>query len=123
MSARRFALFAVALTAPIAASFAATPGKGTIEMWGLDAGDAVTIDGANVTVKSGGPRVFAGEPEAIDAPVLAEVAAGKHEVVVRRGSCAPRAFSVVAEPNGRRVIVLEKEDPQRCAIPFAPPRR
>ncbi len=121
-SLRRAGWVALAIASPIAVALAAPQGKSTIELWGVEPGDAVTIDGAPVTVKSGA-RVFAGEPEAIDAPVLTEIMPGKHEIVVRRGACAPRAFSIVAEPNGRRVIVLEKEDPARCAIPFAPPRR
>jgi len=98
--------------------------KVPIEIWGVESGDEVSIDGAPVTVRSGGsPRVFAGDPDATNAPVLHEVSVGKHEITVRRASCAPRTFVVSLESGSKRAIVLEPEDPERCALPFAPARR
>ncbi len=94
-----------------------------LEIWGLDAGDQATIDGLAVNVRSGGaPRLFAGDPDATNAPVLHELAAGKHELVIRRQSCAPRVFSLALDGTTKRALVLEKQDPARCAIPFAPKR-
>jgi hypothetical protein len=100
----------------------ASPGR-PLEIWGLEAGDQATIDGASVNVRSGGaPRLFGGDPDATNAPVLHELAAGKHEIAIRRSSCAPRVFTVALEGATKRAIVLEKQDAARCAIPFAPKR-
>lgn len=93
-----------------------------VEIWGLDAGDELTIDGANINVRSGGaPRIFSGDPDATNAPVLHEIAIGKHDLVVRRSSCVPRAFTVTLG-GLKRAVVLEKLDAARCTIPFAPKR-
>jgi hypothetical protein len=93
-----------------------------LEIWGLEAGDEVSIDGANINVRSGGaPRLFNGDPDATNAPVLYEAAMGKHEINVRRASCAPRSFTITLGGT-KRAIVLEKSDPARCGIPFAPKR-
>lgn len=102
----------------------AAPTKVPLEIWGLESGDEVTLDGAPVNVRSGGaPRVFAGDPDATNAPLLHEVALGKHEITVRRASCAPRTFTVTIETTSKRAIVLEPQDPERCALPLAPARR
>ena len=107
----------------VAASRAASPSV-PLELWGLEAGDEVTVDGEPVTVRSGGAsRAFVGDPEATNAPALKELSPGQHVVVVRRGACAPRTFAVVLEGVTRRAIVFEPEDPERCALPSPPPRR
>jgi hypothetical protein len=101
-----------------------SPNSVPLEVWGLEAGDEVTIDGVAVTVRSGGaPRSFVGDPDATNAPVLHEVSAGKHEIAVRRAGCAPRTVTVLVESASKRAIVLEPEDPDRCALPLAPARR
>lgn len=94
-----------------------------LEIWGLEAGDEATIDGVALNVRSGGaPRFFAGDPDATNAPVLHEVSPGKHELAIKRPSCAPRVFSLSLEGSTKRALVLEKIDAARCAIPFAPKR-
>lgn len=96
-----------------------------IEIWGLEASDEVAIDGAPVNVRSGGAaRIFSGDPDATNAPVLHEAPLGKHEIIIRGSRCAPRAFSIVLAPETRtkRAIVLERTDAARCAVPFAPKR-
>lgn len=113
-----------AMAAVLAAVSQAAPTKVALEIWGLEAGDEVTIDGAPVNVRSGGaPRTFAGDPDATNAPVLHELAPGKHELSVRRGGCAPRTFAVSLDTASKRAIVFEPEDPERCALPLAPARR
>jgi hypothetical protein len=102
----------------------AAPTRVSLEIWGASSGDAITIDGAAVNVRAGGaPRVFAGDPDATNAPVLHEVAIGKHDIVVKRKGCADRVFTIHVEGTTKRSIVLESVDPARCAVPFAPPRR
>ena len=113
-----------ALAAALGALSHAAPSKVPLELWGLDAGDEVTIDGVSVNVRAGGaPRAFVGDPDATNAPVLHEVTVGKHEIVVRRAGCAPRGFSVSIESASKRAIVLEPVDAERCALPTAPARR
>lgn len=117
-------LLALALVALGAAASQAAPTKVPLEIWGLEAGDEVTIDGTAVNVRSGGaPRPFVGDPAAANAPVLHELSPGRHELAVRRGGCAPRTFTVNLETPSKRAIVLEPEDPDRCALPLAPARR
>lgn len=119
---KRIAIIA-AVVAPFALASAATP-RVPLEIWGASAGDEITIDGAAVNVRSGGaPRLFVGDPDATNAPVLHEVTPGKHEIVVTQKGCAPRSFSISVEGSTKRAIVLEPLDAARCAIPFAPPRR
>lgn len=119
---KRF-VFGGLLLLSVAAANAAPP-KVPVEIWGLEAGDEVTIDGVAVNVRSGGaPRVFAGDPDATNAPVLHELPGGRHEVTVRRGACAPRTFTLTLESGSKRAIVFEPEDPDRCALPLAPARR
>ena len=120
---KRVAIALAVLTGALAVASAAPP-RVPIEIWGAAAGDEITIDGAAVNVRAGGaPRVFTGDPDATNAPVLHEVAAGKHEIVVKRAGCAARTFALTIEGTTKRSIVLEPMDPARCAIPFAPPRR
>ncbi len=102
----------------------ATPTRVPLEIWGVAAGDELTIDGAAVNVHTGGAaRVFTGDPDATNAPVLHEVSAGKHEIVVKRQGCASRSFTIAIEGTTKRTLVLEPLDAARCAVPFAPPRR
>jgi hypothetical protein len=101
----------------------AAPSKVQLEIWGVESTDEVSIDGAAQTPKGGGGRVFSGDPNATNAPVLVEVTSGKHEIVVRRGECAPRTFVVNVEGSSKRAIVFEREDAERCAIPLLPARR
>ena len=96
-----------------------------LEIWGLEPGDEVAIDGASVSVRSGGaPRIFSGDPDATNAPVVHELAMGKHELAIRGSRCAPRVFSIAlaTDPRTKRAIVLERIDAAHCAIPFAPRR-
>ena len=114
----------ILLVAVLATGSQAAPTKVALEIWGLEAGDEVSIDGAPVNVRSGGaPRTFVGDPAAANAPVLHELSPGKHELAIRRGGCAPRGFTVNLETASKRAIVLEPEDPERCALPLAPARR
>ena len=124
MTPRRLGAAIVLGTALVGALAHAAQSKVVLEIWGLEAGDALSLDGAALNVRSGGAaRVFVGDPEATNAPVLHEVATGKREIVVQRAGCAPRAFAVSIESPSKRAIVLEREDPERCALPFAPARR
>lgn len=107
----------------VAMTASAAPSKAQLEIWGVDATDELSIDGAKQSPKGGGARVFTGDPTATNAPVLLEVGNGKHEIVVRRAECAPRTFVVSVEGSTKRAIVFEKEDAERCAIPLLPPRR
>jgi len=114
------------LVAPIlfaAVTASAAPAKVPLEIWGLEAADEVAIDGVAHAPKSGGTRVFAGDPTATNAPVIVELGNGKHEIVLRRSECAPRTFTVSLEGGTKRAIVLEKETVERCAIPLLPARR
>lgn len=99
----------------------AAPGRAIVEIWGVEPGDEVAIDGAPVTVK-GGARAFSGDPTATSAPVVQEIAAGRHEIVVRMPGCASRTFAVDLS-RGKRVVILERGERTRCAIPLAPPAR
>jgi hypothetical protein len=120
---KRLAL-AVAATATVVTASHAAPTKVPLEMWGLEANDEVSIDGASVNVRSGGAaRTFAGDPDATNAPVLHELTPGRHEITVRRGGCAPRDFTVTLESGSKRAVIFEAEDLERCALPLAPPRR
>jgi hypothetical protein len=120
---KRIAIIAALLGSTLAIATAA-PNRVPLEVWGASAGDEITIDGAKVNVRTGGAaRVFTGDPDATNAPVLHEVSTGRHEVVVKRQGCAPRAFTISIEGAAKRSIVLEAIDAARCAIPFAPPRR
>jgi hypothetical protein len=102
----------------------AAPTRVPLEIWGAAAGDEITIDGVAVNVRGGGaPRLFTGDPDAANAPVLHEVNAGKHEIAVKRQGCATRTFTIAIEGTTKRSIVLEPLDAARCAIPFAPARR
>jgi hypothetical protein len=101
----------------------AAPTKAQLEIWGVDADDEVSVDGNKQAPKGGATRIFAGDPTATNAPVLLEIGNGKHEIVVRRGECAPRTFVVSVEGSTKRAIVFEKEDAERCAIPLLPARR
>lgn len=112
----------VAALAVIVPSRAAAP-KVALEMWGLEAGDRVTLDGADLPVKGGATRIFLGDPTAANAPVLAEIAPGRHELAVLRDGCAPRTFSVDLQGQTKRSIVFEKADPAKCSIPTLPARR
>ncbi|MGZ3422578.1 MAG: hypothetical protein ACXWUG_17670 [Polyangiales bacterium] len=112
-----------ALLVALTAVASAAPSKVQLEIWGVEATDEVSIDGAAQTPKGGGGRIFLGDPTATNAPVLVEVTSGKHEITVRRGECAPRSFVVSVEGSTKRAIVFEKEDPERCAIPLLPARR
>jgi hypothetical protein len=107
----------------VALTASAAPSKVQLEIWGVEATDEVSVDGAAQTPKGGGPRLFAGDPTATNAPVFLEVGNGKHEIVVRRAECAPRTFVVSVEGSTKRAIVMEKEDEARCAIPLLPARR
>lgn len=102
----------------------AGPPKVPLEVWGLEAGDELTIDGAAVNVRGGGAaRTFTGDPDATNAPALEEVTVGRHELTVRRSGCAPRTFTVVVETSSKRAVVIDPQPPERCSIPFAPARR
>ncbi len=115
---------ALALLGSTFAVASAAPTRVPLEIWGATAGDEITIDGAAVNVRaSGAPRVFGGDPDATNAPVLHEVGTGKHEIAVKRQNCATRTFTITIEGSTKRSIVLEPLDAARCAIPFAPPRR
>lgn len=120
---KRIAIIAALLGSTLAIATAA-PNRVPLEIWGAAAGDEITIDGVAVNVRTGGAaRLFTGDPDATNAPVLHEVTSGRHEVVVKRQGCAPRAFTVTIEGAAKRAVVLEPIDAARCAIPFAPPRR
>ncbi len=97
--------------------------KVPLEMWGLETSDEVDIDGVRAAVRAGGgPRVFAGDPAAANAPVLQELSPGRHDITIRRPGCAPRELGIVVEGSTKRAIVFEPTD-ETCAIPDAPPRR
>jgi len=115
-----FSIVALSLFAPASAA----PTRVSFEIWGVGGDDTITIDGAAVNVRAGGaPRVFQGDPDATNAPVLHELAPGKHEIVLKHVGCAPRTFTVSLEGSTKRALVLEPMDAARCAVPFAPPRR
>lgn len=117
-------LVGVAVFAGALAVASAAPPRTPLEIWGVAAGDELTLDGAPVNVRTGGaPRVFTGDPDATNAPVLREVSPGKHELVLKRQGCAPRTFSITVEGSTKRAVVLDPSTTSRCAIPFAPPRR
>lgn len=120
-------LVACALGVGALAAFAATradaAGSGTaVEIWGVSSADRVEIDGAAVTPKGAASRAFAGDPMAMNAPILRELAEGKHEVVIEREGCEPRRFTIDVRGSLKRSIVLTEPNAERCAIPLAPPR-
>ncbi len=100
----------------------ASPLRAPVEIWGVSAADRVEIDGAPITPKGAGARSFVGDPVAMDAPVLRELAEGPHEITVEREGCEPRRFTVEVHGTLKRSIVLSEPDPEGCAIPLAPPR-
>lgn len=111
--------FGVVLSGTRAAPVARPP----LEVWGVAAGDSVAIDGHAQTVK-GGPlaRAFVGEPFIANAPVVQELGAGKHDVVVEHAGCTPRRFSVEVQGAYKRSIVVAPVTSEHCAIPAPPPR-
>ncbi len=97
--------------------------KPPLEIWGLGPDDQVEIDGASVTVKGGStPRLFTGDPAAVNAPVLRELSPGKHEVTVRRVGCASRTFTVDMQGSHKRTVVFAPASIAHCGIPAPPPR-
>ena len=102
---------------------AAAGPKIPLEIWGLEGADEVRIDDKPATVRGGEARPFLGDPGADNAPVLTELPAGKHSVVVLRAGCAPEAFEVTLEGTQKAAVVMGKGEPSRCALPELPERR
>jgi hypothetical protein len=96
--------------------------RAAVEIWGVSSADRVEIDGAAVTPKGAPGRAFAGDPMAMNAPILRELAEGKHEVVIEREGCEPQRFTIDVQGSLKRSIVLAEPNLERCAIPLAPPR-
>jgi hypothetical protein len=121
-----FALVAVATPLAIAALAGArseaAPTRAAVEIWGVSSNDHVEIDGTAVPPKGAPGRTFAGDPMAMNAPILRELAEGHHEIVVEREGCEPRRFSIEVQGTLKRSIVMTQLDAERCAIPLAPPR-
>ena len=112
----------VGLAVALSAAPSANP-RPPLEIWGLVAGDEVDIDGTSVPIKTGGvARSFAGDPAAVNAPLLRELSAGHHEVVVRRVGCAPRTFAVEMQGAHKHTIVFAPAIAAHCAL-AAPPAR
>ncbi|MBI2391613.1 MAG: hypothetical protein HYV09_18640 [Deltaproteobacteria bacterium] len=115
---------ALAVACGVLAASQAAPAKVPLEIWGLEAGDELTIDGVAVNVRGGGAaRAFTGDPDATSAPAMEEVSVGRHELAVRRAGCVARTFAVTVETASKRAVVIEPPAKERCTIPFAPPRR
>lgn len=116
----------IAIASSIAFALLAAPNaaaKPQLEIWGLGPDDQLEIDGAVVTVKGGTTaRTFTGDPSAANAPVLRELAAGKHEVVVKRSGCAPRTQTIDVQGSLKRTLVFAAASGAHCAIPAPPPR-
>lgn len=96
--------------------------RAAVEIWGVSSADRVEIDGAALTPKGAAGRAFAGDPMAMNAPILRELAEGKHEVVIERDGCEPRRFTIDVQGSLKRSIVLTEPNLERCSIPLAPPR-
>lgn len=100
---------------------AASP-SAPVEIWGVGSADRIEIDGVPAPAKAAAGRTFAGDPMAMNAPILRELAEGRHEIVVERDGCEPRRFAIDVQGTLKRSIVLTEPDPERCAVPVAPPR-
>lgn len=116
------ALVGVGLGVAGARSETTAPAKAPVEIWGVGSADHVEIDGAAVPVKAAATRAFAGDPTAMNAPILRELGEGRHEIVVEREGCEPRRFTIDVQGALKRSVVLVEPSADRCGIPLAPPR-
>jgi hypothetical protein len=99
----------------------AAPTRAPLELWGVNAGDVVEIDGAATPIKSSGPpRAFTGDPLPGNAPFTQEVAPGKHAITVTRQGCAPLSFTVETQGAYKRSVVISLG--AHCGLPAPPPR-
>lgn len=94
-----------------------------LEIWGVGAGDEVTLDGVSASPKStAAPRPFLGDPLVGNAPVTRELPAGAHSVTVRLAGCAERTFPVELRAASKRSIVMLPPVASHCQLPPPPPK-
>ena len=113
---------AIGVGAALHLAASAAPARCTLEVFGVGAGDALEIDGKSVPVKTAVAHAFSGQPLPGDAPAIAEIAPGAHEVTLHRDGCAPRTFAVDAQGAYQRTIVVAPAVSAHCVVPSMPPR-